>query len=84
MHYRAVATRPWQRVTDILLVILGFVAMAVSFPLLFFLPTLSSVFVTSVFPAMVLIGPIQLVAYLFCRRRYGAERTTLAYRAAEA
>jgi len=28
MHYRAVATRPWQRVTDILLVILGFVAMA--------------------------------------------------------
>ena len=28
MHYRAVATRPWQRVTDTLLVILGFVAMA--------------------------------------------------------
>jgi proton-coupled amino acid transporter len=28
MHYRAVATRPWQRVTDILLVILGFIAMA--------------------------------------------------------
>jgi proton-coupled amino acid transporter len=28
MHYRAVATRPWQRVTDIMLVILGFVAMA--------------------------------------------------------
>jgi proton-coupled amino acid transporter len=28
MHYRAVATRPWQRVTDILLVIIGFVAMA--------------------------------------------------------
>jgi proton-coupled amino acid transporter len=28
MHYRAVATRPWQRIADILLVILGFVAMA--------------------------------------------------------
>lgn len=28
MHYRAVATRPWQRVTDIILVIVGFIAMA--------------------------------------------------------
>lgn len=28
MHYRAVATRPWQRVADVILVIVGFVAMA--------------------------------------------------------
>lgn len=28
MHYRAVATRPWQRIVDILLVIIGFLAMA--------------------------------------------------------
>lgn len=28
MHYRAVATRPWQRATDILLVTIGYGAMA--------------------------------------------------------
>ena len=58
--------------------------MAVSFPLLFVIPTPESIFLTAVFPAMVVIAPIQLIVYLFCRRRYGAERTTLEYRAAEA
>lgn len=28
MHYRVGATRPWQRISDIALVIFGFVAMA--------------------------------------------------------
>jgi len=27
MHYRAVATKPWQRIVDIFLVIFGFAAM---------------------------------------------------------
>ena len=61
---------------------LGFAAMALALLLLFALPE-SGIFVTDVFPAMLIIAPLQLLTYLLCRRRYGEERTTLAYRAAK-
>ena len=59
---------------------LGFVAMALSFPLLFSLPALGGIFLTAVFPAMVVIAPLQLLVYLYCRRRYGRERTMREFR----
>jgi hypothetical protein len=61
---------------------LGFAAMALSFPLLFVLPLLGGLFLTAAYPAMVVIAPVQWLVYLFCRRRYGAERTMGEYRAA--
>lgn len=62
--------------------VFGFAAMAATFVMLFLLPA-ADFFVTDVFPAMILIGPVQLIVYLVCRRRYGAERTTADYRRAE-
>lgn len=63
---------------------IAFAGMALSFPLLLALPLLSSVFITAAFPAMVVIGPVQMLVYWFCRRRYGRERTMAEYRAARA
>ncbi len=60
--------------------VIGFAAMAATFVILFLLPA-ADFFVTDVFPAMILIGPVQLFIYLFCRRRYGMERTMREYRA---
>lgn len=59
---------------------LGFGAMALAFPLLFVLPLLGGVFITAAYPAMVVIAPLQLMVYLYGRRRYGPERTTAQFR----
>lgn len=62
---------------------IGLAGMALAYPLLFALPLLSQLFVTTAYPAMVIIGPVQLLVYLFCRQRYGAERTMREYRASQ-
>lgn len=58
---------------------IAFAGMALSLPLLFVLPSLSSIFVTAAYPAMVIIGPVQALIYFVLRRRYGPERPMQAF-----
>jgi hypothetical protein len=60
---------------------LGVLAMLLLLPPAFLRPLLGSVFVTDAYPTMVFIAPVQLLVFLWCRRRYGPERTLAAYRA---
>jgi hypothetical protein len=54
-------------------------ATMVAFGILLIIPVENAIFLTSYLPAMVIIGPVQLLVYLVWSRRAGRERTMVEY-----